>query len=94
MIAGATVQGMDQDLRTAINELKAAIERATADGVDSDERAALESLSSRIDTALGEEEPDGMLDHLEETAIRFQENHPTLATVVRKVGETLSNYGI
>jgi hypothetical protein len=86
---------MDEDLRTAIEELKAAIERATADGVDSQERAALESLSSRIDSALGEEEEsDGILDQLEETAIRFQENHPTLATVVRKVGETLSNYGI
>ncbi len=89
---------MDDKLRAVLGELQTAIDRSEADGViDEDERAELRSLVERIDTLLaepGSDDHDGITEQLEESAIRFEGNHPTVAAVLRSVVDTLTGYGI
>ncbi len=37
---------------------------------------------------------EGVTEQLEESAIRFEGNHPTVAAVIRSVVDTLTGYGI
>lgn len=87
---------MDDKLKAAIDELQDAISRAEADGVIADdERAELRDLVARLDDALAEpERHDGLGDQLEEAAVRFDSNYPTLSAVIRSAVDTLSGYGI
>lgn len=87
---------MDDQLKAAIDELQAAIARSEADGVIADdERAELRDLVARLDDALaGPDRREGLGDQLEEAAVRFDSNHPTLSAVIRSAVDTLSAYGI
>ncbi len=89
---------MDDKLRSVFDELKSAIARSEADGViDDQERAELRSLVQRIDSLLekpGSGDHEGVTEQLEESAIRFEGNHPTVAAVLRSVVDTLTGYGI
>ena len=89
---------MDDKLRAVFDELQSAISRSEADGViDDDERAELRSLVERIDALLdepGSDDHEGITEQLEESAIRFEGNHPTVAAVLRSIVDTLTGYGI
>ena len=91
-----SVPPMDDNLRSVLEELKATIVRSEADGViDDDEREELRALSDKLDALLGEtEDNDGLVDQLEESAIRFEGNHPTVAAVIRSAIDTLTGYGM
>lgn len=87
---------MQDDLRAAIAELQATLQRSEADGViDDEERAELRALIERLDTIVAApDESEGAIEHLEEYAIRFEGNHPTVAAVIRSVVDTLTGYGM
>jgi hypothetical protein len=89
---------MDDRLRSVLDELQSAIRRSEADGViDDAERDELRSLVDRLDDVLAEsDEPghDGLVEQLEESAIRFEGRHPTVAAVIRSAVDTLAGYGI
>jgi len=87
---------MQDDIRTAIEELQAAFSESEADGVvTEEERAELREMVGRLNALL--EEPDdheNVVDQVERVAVGFQERHPGIARVARGIVETLSNYGI
>lgn len=87
---------MDEQLRNALDEIQSAIRRFEADGViDDDERAQLRTLADKLGNALDDPaEHDGLTDHLDEAAIRFEGNHPTVAAVIRSAVDTLTGLGM
>lgn len=88
---------MDDQLRHHLDELEAAIAAARADGaIDDDERAQLRDLLEQVRADLGEAEDDrsGLTQQLEESAVRFEGDHPTLAAAIRSAVQTLTGYGI
>ncbi len=87
---------MDDQLRSALDEIQSAIRRFEADGViDDDERSQLRALADRLGIALEDsDEHDGLTDHLEESAIRFEGKHPTVAAVIRSAVDTLTGLGM
>lgn len=87
---------MDEQLQRNLDELEATIAAARADGhLDDDERAQLRELVERVRADLGAEEDRGTLtEQLEESAVRFEVDHPTLAAAFRSAVHTLTGYGI
>lgn len=89
---------MDDELRTHLDQLEAKITEARADGVlDEDERAELRALLEKVRADLGEgaeADREGLAEQLEESAIRFESDHPTVAAVIRSAVHTLTGYGI
>jgi uncharacterized membrane protein YebE (DUF533 family) len=87
---------MDEQLRSALDEIQAAIRRFEADGViDDDERAQLRALADKLGVALDDPEVhEGLTDHLEESAIKFEGKHPTVAAVIRSAVDTLTGLGM
>lgn len=87
---------MEDKLRSHLDELEAKIADARADGqLDEAERAELRELVDRVRKEL-QSEPDreGLAEQLEESAVRFESDHPTLAAVIRSAVQTLTGYGI
>lgn len=87
---------MDDKLRSHLDELEAKIADARADGqLDETERAELRELVDRVRREL-QFEPDheGLAEQLEESAVRFESDHPTLAAVIRSAVQTLTGYGM
>lgn len=105
-----TVDAMDEKLRAVFDELQTAIRRSEADGeIDETERAELRAIVERLDTVLAVDQApgagdaastddggddDGIIEHLEESAIRFEGRHPTVAAVIRSAVDTLTGYGM
>lgn len=88
---------MDDQLRNHLDELEAAITASRADGqIDDDERVQLRELLERVRADLGAEEADrgGLAEQLEESAVRFESDHPTIAAAIRSAVNTLTGYGI
>ena len=90
---------MDDQLRAVLDELQSTIRRSEADGViDDAEREELRALTAKLDGLLAEQaeddEQDGLVDQLEESAIRFEGKHPTVAAVIRSAVDTLTGYGM
>lgn len=87
---------MQEHLRKAISDLEAAMKSSGADGViDDEERSELRAVVARLDALLADpDENDGLKDQLEDFAVRFEENHPGVAGVMRGVVDTLTSYGI
>lgn len=87
---------MDDKLRSVLDELQSTIRRSEADGViDDEEREELRAIVGKLDAMLAEpDEQDGLVDQLEESAIRFEGNHPTVAAVIRSAVDTLTGYGM
>lgn len=86
---------MDDQLRAHLDELDAKISEALADGhVDDAERSELRALIERVRQDLGTEEADHGLSELEESAVRFESDHPTIAAAIRSAVHTLTGYGI
>lgn len=88
---------MDDQLRTHLDELEAKITEARADGhLDETEREELRVLLERVRTDLGAgaADHDGLAEQLEESAVRFESDHPTVAAVIRSAVQTLTGYGI
>ena len=88
---------MDDQLRANLDELEATLAAARADGrIDEDERAQLREVIERVRTDLGagEEERSGLAEQLEESAVRFESDHPTIAAAIRSAVNTLTGYGI
>lgn len=88
---------MEPELKDALDKLQAALARAEADNVvDDDERAELRTLVDRLGAVLAdpEEDHEGVTEHLEEAAVRFDGNHPTLSAMIRAAVDTLTGYGI
>lgn len=92
------------EVRRLLSELGEAIHRAQADGrIDDEEREQLGALTRRVERALsvdatgddGEDEDDqGVVEHLEATAVRFEGDHPGLAQALRAAVNAISGYGI
>jgi len=89
---------MDDQLRRHLDELEATIAAARADGhLDDDERAHLRELVDRVRADLaaeGAEDRGGVAQQLEESAVRFEGDHPTIAAAIRSAVHTLTGYGI
>jgi uncharacterized membrane protein YebE (DUF533 family) len=88
---------MDDQLRASLDELEATLAAARADGhIDEDERAQLRELIERVRSDLGvdDEERGGISEQLEESAVRFESDHPTIAAAIRSAVHTLTGYGI
>ncbi len=88
---------MDDELRTHLDELEAAIVDSRADGrIDEAEREQLRVLLERVrnDLGAGDADRDGLAEQLEESAVRFESDHPTVAAVIRSAVHTLTGYGI
>lgn len=92
---------MDDRLRSVLDELHTAIRRSEADGeIDETERAELRAIVERLDAVLApadddsDGDRDGVVEHLEESAIRFEGRHPTVAAVIRSAVDTLTGYGM
>jgi hypothetical protein len=89
--------GMQDELGRLLSELDAAYQRAQEDGtVDDAERAQMAELVGRVSALLHEptEEQDGIVEHLEVAAVRFESDHPSVAAVLRSLVGTLTSYGI
>lgn len=96
---GAVVSAaMDDELRTHLDQLEAKITEARADGIlDDTEREELRVLLEKVRTDLGEgveADRDGLAEQLEESAVRFESDHPTVAAIIRSAVQTLTGYGI
>jgi len=86
---------MDEKLRAHLDELEATIAAARADGhIDEAERARLRELVERVRTDLGDGDRSGIAEQLEESAVRFESDHPTVAAAIRSAVHTLTGYGI
>jgi len=87
---------MDDKLRAHLDELEAKIADVRADDhLDDAERAELRQLIERVREELGQgHDREGLADQLEESAVRFESDHPTLAAVIRSAVQTLTGYGI
>lgn len=88
---------MDDKLRTHLDELEAKIAEARADGhLDDAERDELRVLLEQVrrDLGSGDADRDGLADQLEESAVRFESDHPTVAAVIRSAIHTLTGYGM
>lgn len=89
-------RSMDDKLRAHLDALEAKIADARADDhLDDVERAELRELVDRVRRELDEgEDREGLAEQLEESAVRFESDHPTLAAVIRSAVQTLTGYGI
>jgi len=88
---------MDDQLRRHLDELEATLAAAREDGrIDEVERAQLRELLERVRADLGGDEGDrgGLAQQLEESAVRFEGDHPTIAAAIRSAVHTLTGYGI
>lgn len=87
---------MDDQLRAHLDELEATIASARADGaIDEEERERLREVLDRVRRDLGAGEADRQgLNELEEAAVRFEADHPTIAAAFRSAVHTLTGYGI
>lgn len=87
---------MDDQLRRHLDELEAALASARADEqLDEAERAQLRELLDRLRADLGPDtDRGGLAGQLEESAVRFEGDHPTLAAAIRSAVQTLTGYGI
>ncbi len=87
---------MDDKLRASLDELQQTINEYQADGeIDDEEREHLRVLVERINNQLGDgPDEDGFVDHLEESAIRFEGRHPTVAAVIRSAVDTATGLGM
>lgn len=88
---------MDDELRTHLDQLEAKIAEARADGnIDEAERDELRVLVERVrsDLGSGDADRDGLAEQLEESAVRFESDHPTVAAVIRSAVHTLTGYGM
>ena len=87
---------MDEQLRSHLDELEAAIAASRADGrIDDAEREQLRALLERVRADLGEgADRGGLAEQLEESAVRFESDHPTIAAAIRSAVHTLTGYGI
>lgn len=87
---------MDEQLRSHLDELEAAIAASRADGrIDDAERDQLRALVERVRTDLGDDgDRGGLAEQLEESAVRFESDHPTIAAAIRSAVHTLTGYGI
>lgn len=88
---------MEDAIHTHLDELEAKIAEARADGhLDETEREELRVLLEQVrnDLGAGEADRDGLADQLEESAVRFESDHPTVAAVIRSAVQTLTGYGI
>ena len=82
---------MDAELRALLNELNSAVNRLD----DPATRSELQSLLDRVQRQLaGEDDEDGLVDRLEEAAVRFEDDHPRVGGALRTVIQGLSSAGI
>lgn len=61
--------------------------------LDSDTQALLQKIAADIDGIEGAEQPE-LTELVQEQAVRFEQEHPTLAEVLRQIVETLGRIGV
>ena len=88
---------MKQDLRERLETLHSELGRT--DSVDPDSRQLLITLLSDITRVLqrsgsNEAEQHSLAERLDELAVQFEAEHPSLGTAVRQVVDTLAKAGI
>lgn len=87
---------MDQELRTLLDRLDAAIDRSReGESVSDEQRAELTRLVEQVNARLHDDEDhDGLVESLERAVVRFESDHPTLAATIRSAADTLQGYGV
>jgi hypothetical protein len=87
---------MDQDLRKALRELRAELERAS--GADPEECAKLERLIDAIEHKLDHpeqhEEDYSLVERAKESIEHFEVSHPRATGILNDIMMMLSNMGI
>lgn len=92
-----TLAAMEDSLRRLLDELDAAIDRTRDDdGMTEADQAELARLVELVNARLhGEEhDHDGLVDSLEGSAVRFENDHPTLTSAIRRAVDLLSAHGM
>ena len=83
----------DDDLRELLAQLHARLGRAKS--LDGESRKLLTTVARDIETALkGGSTPKTMLEPIEQLAVRFETDHPSVADVLRQIVDTLGKAGI
>lgn len=88
---------MEDALTTHLAELEEMIHRAKEDGeIDSSERADLAALVERVrdDLTAAESDHESVNERLTDAAVKFESEHPTMATALRSVSNALSALGL
>ncbi|HVL02083.1 MAG TPA: DUF4404 family protein [Dongiaceae bacterium] len=85
----------DQELKASISELKAQLDQM--EQVADADRESLEELTGRIELMMAQERDrweSNLVDELERQVILYEDEHPTLARVIRQIALTLNNMGL
>lgn len=88
---------MDDALHAHLEELEDLIRRSNEDGeIDATERAQIAALVERVRDDLAAADPDHgtIRGRLEDSARRFEAEHPTIAAVFHSAAQTLTGYGM
>jgi hypothetical protein len=82
-----------QDLRALLAELHERLR--TARSLDAESRGLLTTVARDIEQALNKDETSTVApEPVEELAVRFEADHPSLAGVLRQIMDTLAKAGI
>ncbi len=81
--------GLAPEGRTALEELVGGL---VGPGAPDKERTA--RLADDVRGALEDDEPEGIIDRLEEHAVEFENDHPDLAYLIRRTADVLSAAGM
>ncbi|MCB1669283.1 MAG: DUF4404 family protein [Pseudomonadales bacterium] len=87
----------DNELRNRLQDLHEELERASK--LSTEERDVLGSLMTEMveianEGELASQQPDSLMDQLEEQVNEFENRHPRLAGVLRQIIEALGKMGI
>ncbi len=83
---------MDEDLAAALDDLRVGIDRFEDGHADRDD---LSRLVERVEARLQPDQDDeGLVDAAQQSAARFETDHPDLSRVLRRIVDTLSASGI
>lgn len=80
-----------QELKQQLEQLHATL--AANPRLDADSKALLQKIAADI-SALKPEQQADLSDRVQEQAVRFEQEHPTLATVLRQIVDTLGRIGV
>ncbi len=86
---GAVPAALPPESRTALQELAGGLE-----GPDAPQRERTARLADDLRVALDDDEPEGLIERLEEHAVDFENDHPDLAYLIRRTADVISASGM
>ena len=86
----------DKKLHQLLNQVHEQLQQQ--DSLDSDSQALLQQVLADVKAASGSEKIDEMQpdlsDRIEQQAVQFEQDHPTLAEILRQIMDTLGRIGV